>query len=37
MTLWALPETPHISALRMHRAGYEERVLATFEALRTQV
>lgn len=37
VTLWALPDTPHISALRVHRAGYEERVLATFEALRPQV
>jgi hypothetical protein len=27
ITLWALPDTPHIAALRTHPGEYKERVL----------
>jgi pimeloyl-ACP methyl ester carboxylesterase len=30
--LWELPDTPHIGAIRTHRAEYEERVLAFLDA-----
>jgi hypothetical protein len=37
VTLWSLPDTPHISAIRLHRADYEQRVLAAFDALHAHV
>lgn len=37
VTLWALPDTPHISAIRVHRSEYERRVLDAFEVLRPGV
>lgn len=37
VTLWAIPDTPHISAISVHRDEYEERVLAVFDALHTGV
>ena len=33
ITLWSLPDTPHIQALRRHPDGYERRVVTVFDAL----
>jgi pimeloyl-ACP methyl ester carboxylesterase len=30
--LWVLPDTPHVSGLRVHPAEYEQRVVAFFDA-----
>jgi hypothetical protein len=35
VTLWTLPDTPHISAIRTHPAEYRERVLSAFAPLAT--
>ena len=37
VTLWALPDTPHISAIRVHGAEYERRILDAFDVLRPDV
>ncbi|HEU4356505.1 MAG TPA: alpha/beta fold hydrolase [Actinomycetota bacterium] len=37
VTLWALPDTPHVSAIRVHRDEYERGVLDTFDVLRSRV
>ncbi len=32
VTLWSLPDTPHIAAIRTHPARYEQRLIAFLDA-----